>query len=102
MLATEKYCGGCRAVKPRSEFNKRAASPDGRAFRCRSCTKRYAAKHRAKYPKTPKQLAEQRAYNLKYRAEKRAVINARRREARAEAKRIEQIRLRFELSHAQI
>lgn len=90
----EKYCGGCRVFKPITEFNKRKASPDGRALRCRTCTKKYAAQHRSKYPKTPKQLAEQRAYNKIYREANRDIINARRKEARAEYKRVYSIRLK--------
>ncbi len=86
--STKKYCGGCHAVKPRTEFNKRTASKDGLAYRCRTCTKRYAEWFRSKYPLTPEQLALQRAYNAMYRPANRDKINERRKKARAEEKRV--------------
>lgn len=95
MLRTEKYCGSCRAVKPRTEFNKRAASNDGLAYSCRSCTKKYQQQHRAKYPKTDTQLQAIRNYSRTYRESNKAEINARRKAVRAEQRRIEAIRMKF-------
>ena len=34
----EKACTRCAGAKPLSEFNRRRASPDGRASMCRSCS----------------------------------------------------------------
>lgn len=92
MKRTEKYCGGCRVVKPKTEFYKNPQGNDGLAAKCKTCSKRYAEKYRAKNPLTEKQKAKQRAYNIAYRMRKREQINSRRRAARKEAKRIEEIR----------
>ena len=92
---TEKYCGGCHFFKPKSEFNKRKASHDGLAHRCRACQKKYAAWYRKRYPRTPEQLAATRQYNKRYREEKGHIINTKRKMARAEAKRVESIRIEF-------
>lgn len=41
-----KVCTGCREEKPKSEFYKRSASPDGLQHRCKSCTRDAQKKNR--------------------------------------------------------
>ena len=38
---SEKFCGTCKSVKFTEEFNARSDSKDGRAYKCRDCTKLY-------------------------------------------------------------
>ena len=38
---SEKFCGTCKSVKFNEEFNVRSDSKDGRAYKCRDCTKLY-------------------------------------------------------------
>lgn len=56
-----KHCRTCKTTKPCSEFQLRAASPDGLAAKCRDCAKEYDRKRamlphrvaaRAAYQKT--------------------------------------------------
>ena len=36
---SEKFCGTCKSVKFTEEFNARSDSKDGKAYKCRDCTK---------------------------------------------------------------
>ena len=49
----EKVCGTCRKSKPRTEFNRKAARPDGLQEVCRDCnraaSRRYYATNREKH-----------------------------------------------------
>ena len=94
-LKSQKYCGGCFTLKPKSEFSKRSASPDGLRNKCRTCCSKYAAWYRKRYPKNDDQIQKQKQYCKQYREQMGAEINAKRRAARAEAKRILSIRLAF-------
>ena len=38
---SEKFCGTCKSVKFTEEFNARSDSKDGKAYKCRDCTKLY-------------------------------------------------------------
>jgi hypothetical protein len=51
---TEKLCGNCRQVKPRSDFNLNTAKSDGLQYRCRACQKIEAT--------APSVRAQKRAY----------------------------------------
>ena len=48
-LASEKYCGGCQNVLPRSSFYKNSKRLDGLATQCKSCNKVYEKKYREKH-----------------------------------------------------
>ena len=43
-----KKCTRCGEYKPTTEFNKRAASPDGLEYKCRSCASEYYATYSKK------------------------------------------------------
>jgi len=45
-----KTCTCCKQEKPLSEFSVRRASPDGLAYKCRSCSKSYLTKWRNENP----------------------------------------------------
>ena len=47
MDASTKRCTGCGETKPLEEFNKRAASRDGRQLMCRGCFQEWQRSHRA-------------------------------------------------------
>lgn len=57
-----KKCGACEAVKPASEFHKRAASVDGLAARCKKCQQAYDVARRD----DPKRKAQREANRPKY------------------------------------
>tara|TARA_Y100001951_G_scaffold6791_1_gene4269 strand:+ start:46 stop:609 length:564 start_codon:yes stop_codon:yes gene_type:complete len=45
--SSEKFCGTCKTVKFAEEFNLRSDSHDGRAYKCKDCTKLYNQKRYA-------------------------------------------------------
>lgn len=99
--ASTKACSRCGEIKPRSEFQRRAASVDGLQPRCKSCAAEYKQAHylanrerilqaerayRARLPRNPKaklteeQRAEsRRAKNLRFKARHAARIAAEKR-----------------------
>lgn len=48
-LLTSKVCSVCRESKDLSEFSTRRASPDGKAYKCRSCQKAYREENKDRY-----------------------------------------------------
>ena len=55
-----KQCGSCQQTLPLETFNRRAASPDGRMARCRSCDSEYKKAHRAARPEHYRQYETRR------------------------------------------
>jgi hypothetical protein len=53
-----KFCRTCRTTKPMKEFNARAAAPDGRRARCKTCVSRVGRSDhlRRKYGLTPAEV----------------------------------------------
>lgn len=45
-----KTCGTCKAIKPRCEFHKRAASVDGLAYKCKQCVNQATKAWRGEHP----------------------------------------------------
>lgn len=81
----EKACNVCRATKPRTDFHRRAASPDGLASRCKACQSDYdrARLHkpdrvlaRKKYKATPEGTAKLRRSSSEWRKRNRIKANA--------------------------
>jgi hypothetical protein len=46
-MADSKKCSTCHLVVPLTEFNRRAAAPDGLQARCRACSRQWYEDHRA-------------------------------------------------------
>jgi len=48
-MTPTKPCSACRHRKPRPEFDRRAASPDGLAYKCKPCAAGYRAAREGAY-----------------------------------------------------
>ncbi len=61
MPESTKRCSECHETKPLSEFNKRAASPDGHAYKCKVCERAIV---KANYHKRKERLGRNLYYEM--------------------------------------